>query len=275
MKLYCNTFVVIKFAEIAQFEQLMRYATLPALSVSFQDPGLELAACLQTRSDPDQIGSDPDKIARKSLRASGAKRLGFREVACWRASVRDCFRERVGVSAGSCVRERVRELQARDRQAGSSRPRPRATAGRFREMQAGRYRVCAIGRPSANASASVGTPLPRAFREGRPSASYGRPLRDSPATGRPLRDLFGGPEGTRTPDPLHAMQVRYQLRHRPMPRPSPRPDPRQAASGTRACPRACRPRPPAPAPRRSASRRPRAPTATGRPLRACRLVGET
>ena len=25
----------------------------------------------------------------------------------------------------------------------------------------------------------------------------------------------GGPEGTRTPDPLHAMQVRYQLRHRP------------------------------------------------------------
>lgn len=27
--------------------------------------------------------------------------------------------------------------------------------------------------------------------------------------------IFGGPEGTRTPDPLHAMQVRYQLRHRP------------------------------------------------------------
>src|SRR5699024_5462535 len=25
-----------------------------------------------------------------------------------------------------------------------------------------------------------------------------------------------GPEGTRTPDPLHAMQVRYQLRHRPI-----------------------------------------------------------
>jgi hypothetical protein len=26
---------------------------------------------------------------------------------------------------------------------------------------------------------------------------------------------IGGAEGTRTPDPLHAMQVRYQLRHSP------------------------------------------------------------
>ena len=27
--------------------------------------------------------------------------------------------------------------------------------------------------------------------------------------------MTGGAEGTRTPDPLHAMQVRYQLRHSP------------------------------------------------------------
>ncbi len=27
--------------------------------------------------------------------------------------------------------------------------------------------------------------------------------------------MKSGPEGIRTPDPLHAMQVRYQLRHRP------------------------------------------------------------
>jgi hypothetical protein len=33
-------------------------------------------------------------------------------------------------------------------------------------------------------------------------------------TGRgPL--TWGGAEGTRTPDPLHAMEVRYQLRHSP------------------------------------------------------------
>jgi hypothetical protein len=30
-----------------------------------------------------------------------------------------------------------------------------------------------------------------------------------------IRRLVGGAEGTRTPDPLHAMQVRYQLRHSP------------------------------------------------------------
>jgi hypothetical protein len=31
----------------------------------------------------------------------------------------------------------------------------------------------------------------------------------------PLTRYFGGAGGTRTPDPLHAMQVRYQLRHSP------------------------------------------------------------
>jgi hypothetical protein len=29
-------------------------------------------------------------------------------------------------------------------------------------------------------------------------------------------DFTSGAEGTRTPDPLHAMQVRYQLRHSPV-----------------------------------------------------------
>jgi integrase len=40
----------------------------------------------------------------------------------------------------------------------------------------------------------------------------GRPA-DRPRT--PAEGHFGGAEGTRTPDPLHAMQVRYQLRHSP------------------------------------------------------------
>src|SRR5690348_15949694 len=41
-----------------------------------------------------------------------------------------------------------------------------------------------------------------------------------PGSGRkahvPLDEVGGGPEGTRTPDLLHAMQTRSQLRHRPM-----------------------------------------------------------
>ena len=35
------------------------------------------------------------------------------------------------------------------------------------------------------------------------------------APGRVREPLVGGAEGIRTPDPLHAMQVRYQLRHSP------------------------------------------------------------
>lgn len=47
-----------------------------------------------------------------------------------------------------------------------------------------------------------------------------RPFTPPPGAGaaaksRGLPGKIGGPEGTRTPDPLHAMQVRYQLRHRP------------------------------------------------------------
>ncbi len=35
------------------------------------------------------------------------------------------------------------------------------------------------------------------------------------STSLPEWERFGGAEGIRTPDPLHAMQVRYQLRHSP------------------------------------------------------------
>ena len=34
--------------------------------------------------------------------------------------------------------------------------------------------------------------------------------------GTSTRNSYGGAEGTRTPDPLHAMEVRYQLRHSPV-----------------------------------------------------------
>lgn len=43
------------------------------------------------------------------------------------------------------------------------------------------------------------------------------PLRTAEEHKKPAisRGFRCGPGGTRTPDPLHAMQVRYQLRHRP------------------------------------------------------------
>ena len=51
------------------------------------------------------------------------------------------------------------------------------------------------------------------------AGAHEHPLRDTKKRTRPKAvSLFGGAEGTRTPDPLHAMQVRYQLRHSPVER---------------------------------------------------------
>src|ERR1700754_3793074 len=41
------------------------------------------------------------------------------------------------------------------------------------------------------------------------------PTGPSSAGGAQASGPLGGAEGTRTPDPLHAMQMRYQLRHSP------------------------------------------------------------
>ena len=218
MKLYCNTFVVIKFAEIAQFEQLVRYATSPALSVSFQDPGLVLsrACCL----DPDQIGSrpdriqtrsDPDQIARESAcRLPEAKLRKFREVACLRVREHVRFCEQAAPSAiasatasatasaiataigiAISIRDRYRDRfrasalgsGVRERDRASPRLRPRATGHpRPRSVTQARPR-------SVTASGLVREACRPASRRPRDAAGRrsGRPLpRD---TGRPLPRL--------------------------------------------------------------------------------------
>ncbi len=68
---------------------------------------------------------------------------------------------------------------------------------------------------SGSLPAATTTPTPTASPEvaRRPAP----PSRSLDRAGRPAsRSTERGAEGTRTPDPLHAMQVRYQLRHNPM-----------------------------------------------------------
>ena len=45
--------------------------------------------------------------------------------------------------------------------------------------------------------------------------NFGKEKPPEPGRSPEFQRFLGGAEGTRTPDPLHAMQVRYQLRHSP------------------------------------------------------------
>ena len=45
--------------------------------------------------------------------------------------------------------------------------------------------------------------------------NVGKEKPPEPGRSPEFQRFLGGAEGTRTPDPLHAMQVRYQLRHSP------------------------------------------------------------
>lgn len=66
------------------------------------------------------------------------------------------------------------------------------------------------------ASLQVGRAVNGALWARGPERATVEPVRESGEN--PIRPavLLGGAEGTRTPDPLHAMQVRYQLRHSPI-----------------------------------------------------------
>ena len=74
--------------------------------------------------------------------------------------------------------------------------------------------------PAATRSAPLPGPLEEVVRRGGPTKPH--PRATTWAFGclrvagcRPLYGDAGGAEGTRTPNPLHAMEMRYQLRHSP------------------------------------------------------------
>ena len=114
------------------------------------------------------------------------------------------------------------------------RPRGAGAPGRLR---LGRLRqLVRRRRPDHHQLAGTGRGIPATHRRGRlgragahrligPSKHDGRRSQsaggeDPRLSQEPWLVEFGGAEGTRTPDPLHAMQMRYQLRHSPVPSPS-------------------------------------------------------
>jgi hypothetical protein len=76
------------------------------------------------------------------------------------------------------------------------------------EATSSRKPFAADATPGTASNARAATRTPTKKQETEPLSGV-RSVRDL------LRDHKGGAEGTRTPDPLHAMQMRYQLRHSP------------------------------------------------------------
>ena len=77
-------------------------------------------------------------------------------------------------------------------------------------------RVCwshGTGAQAAPSAVEVGRDRAGMTRSSTPQWPSLAPIARTPTW--PLTSEFGGAEGTRTPDPLHAMQMRYQLRHSP------------------------------------------------------------